>query len=381
MTIARCAAVCVTFFVGASSASAAIHLVDVNEVFPGTAADATAQYIEITLANQSLYQPGDVAIYDAGGNLLNTPPALPGGLTTSGKMLLATTSAAALFGITADVTINADIATAGGRVCFRNGSDTPIDCVSWGNYSGDNTATILFGSPLQLGQSVVRSGNNFLAETAPVMTNNAGTNGDTCGNGLVEAEVCDGDGAGTGGESANCDTDCTAVSCGDSVTNNTANEDCDNGASNANTAACKADCTDNVCGDGYVGPGEACDGDGNGTGGVTADCTAQCAATGCGDGAVTGAEQCDDQNQVNTDACLNTCLNNTCGDGFVNTGVEQCDDTNTTAGDGCSATCMTEGTTTTSGGGCAVAAPTLILPLWVGLLLWLRRRRASGLMA
>jgi hypothetical protein len=36
-------------------------------------------------------------------------------------------------------------------------------------------------------------------------------------------------------------------------------------------------------------------------------------------------EDCDDANTSNTDACLNTCLAATCGDGFLRTGVEQCD--------------------------------------------------------
>ena len=91
----------------------------------------------------------------------------------------------------------------------------------------------------------------------------------------------------------------------------------------------------------------------------------------------TGTEQCDDGNMSNADACLNTCENATCGDGFVRTGVEQCDagaansnapnaacrldctprrcgdgivdtqteqcdDGSTTSGDGCSAACGAE---------------------------------------
>ena len=44
----------------------------------------------------------------------------------------------------------------------------------------------------------------------------------------------------------------------------------------------------------------------------------------CGDGVVTQGEQCDDGNQLNTDACLNTCKLPSCGDGFVQI-TEDCD--------------------------------------------------------
>ena len=52
----------------------------------------------------------------------------------------------------------------------------------------------------------------------------------------------------------------------------------------------------------------------------------------CGNGVVEAGEQCDDGNTSNTDACLNTCVTNVCGDGFVNVGVEQCDDGTTCMG-------------------------------------------------
>jgi cysteine-rich repeat protein len=102
------------------------------------------------------------------------------------------------------------------------------------------------------------------------------------------------------------------------------------------------------------------------------------AASCCGNGAVEAPEECDDGNQVDTDACLTTCQDATCGDGIVWAGVEQCDagagnsnapgatcrtdcrparcgdgiidplrgeqcdDANAAAGDGCSATCFIE---------------------------------------
>lgn len=51
-----------------------------------------------------------------------------------------------------------------------------------------------------------------------------------CGNGVVTAgETCDGNGAGTGGETAACDTNCTASACGDGTLNVSAGEQCDDG--------------------------------------------------------------------------------------------------------------------------------------------------------
>ncbi len=65
-------------------------------------------------------------------------------------------------------------------------------------------------------------------------------------------------------------------------------------------------------------------------------------ASDCGNGTVESGEECDDGNASNTDACLTSCENATCGDGFVRSGVEECDDGNTTNGDGCSSTCEIE---------------------------------------
>lgn len=68
----------------------------------------------------------------------------------------------------------------------------------------------------------------------------------------------------------------------------------------------------------------------------------QAASGTCGNGNVENPEQCDDGNTVDTDACPTTCLDATCGDGFVRSGFEACDDGNLTPGDGCSATCTSE---------------------------------------
>jgi cysteine-rich repeat protein len=63
-------------------------------------------------------------------------------------------------------------------------------------------------------------------------------------------------------------------------------------------------------------------------------------AAACGNGTQEAREQCDDGNTSNSDACLNTCIAASCGDGYVRTNVEQCDDGNNVNNDGCQGNCM-----------------------------------------
>lgn len=76
-----------------------------------------------------------------------------------------------------------------------------------------------------------------------------------CGDGITTApETCD-----TAGESTTCDSDCTAVSCGDGLRNATAGEACDTAG---DSASCDFDCSLVACGDGHINTtaGEVCDG-------------------------------------------------------------------------------------------------------------------------
>ncbi|MBW2524780.1 MAG: lamin tail domain-containing protein, partial [Deltaproteobacteria bacterium] len=70
----------------------------------------------------------------------------------------------------------------------------------------------------------------------------AGGSGQQCGNGWVEGtEDCDGDGAGVPGETAQCDSDCSFVECGDDLQNVTAGEQCDD-ANPDSFDGCSATC-------------------------------------------------------------------------------------------------------------------------------------------
>lgn len=76
------------------------------------------------------------------------------------------------------------------------------------------------------------------------------------------------------------------------------------------------------------------------TGGVETVGSTTAAEPFCGDGVVDDGEECDDGNANNNDACLDTCLEARCGDGYLWTEdivpgkEEQCDDGDTCQGEG-----------------------------------------------
>jgi len=163
----------------------------------------------------------------------------------------------------------------------------------------------------------------------------------SCGDGVVDStEQCD-DGPMNSDIVPNaCRSNCLLPRCGDNVIDES--EQCDDGPANSNTLAnaCRISCQQHYCGDGVLDAGEACD-DGNSSN--TDACPNTCVPASCGDGFVrSGVEQCDDGNSSNTDACLNTCVSASCGDGYMWSGQEECDDGNSTAGDGCSPSCDAE---------------------------------------
>jgi cysteine-rich repeat protein len=164
---------------------------------------------------------------------------------------------------------------------------------------------------------------------------------ESCGNGLTDpGEFCDTNNVPT----ASCDADCTQVICGDSTRNSAANEACDDG--NGSDADGCVGCLLAYCGDGHTrtsGPAgtiEQCD---DGLNGNNDPCLNSCIANTCHDGYPNfSAEQCDDGDFDDTDECVENCISARCGDGHIWVGVETCDDFNTNNGDGCNSSCQTE---------------------------------------
>jgi uncharacterized protein (TIGR03382 family) len=304
----------------AKIASATFHIMKITEVFPGTMAQPNAQFVELEMyaPGQNFVATHSVVVYDAAGTAVGTytfAASVANGANQS-TILIATTQAATLFGVTPDLTMTATIPLAAGMVCFDN-----IDCVAWGNFNGTPPAPAQVGRPayqvkgLIKGRSLTRSlkGDTVLDGsddtdvsaddfkwTVPSPKNNAGTvgtnPGSTCGNNTIEGlESCD--------------------------DNNTASND---------------------------------------------GCSAQCVTESCGDGITQTGEQCDDTNASNSDACSTTCTVQTPApdDPALDGPPPQDAPTNPNNGDGGGGCCQTGG---------PGAAPGFAL-LVLGLVL--RRRRA-----
>ena len=198
-------------------AMATFHLMKVVEVFPGTAASPSAQYVVIQMyaSGQNLVGGHALTVFNGAGALTGTftfAGNVPNGANQA-KVLIATPQAQSFFGVNADLVMSASVLSAGGKVCWAG----TIDCVAWGAYTGSATGV---GTPFNAsggltsgraaarrldisGSSTVLDGgddtNNSASDFAfatPAPRNNAGAMGtippSTCGNGVLEGlEQCD----------------------------------------------------------------------------------------------------------------------------------------------------------------------------------------------
>jgi cysteine-rich repeat protein len=140
----RLAATVILFLAGlfVRPAQAAFHLMNIVEVFPGTASAPGAQYVVLQMweDGQNFLQGHTVTFYDGSGGVT-------GSFTFTGnvangvnqdKLFVANAAAQTLFNLTPDLLMTGVNATPvrleGGKVCFEN-----WDCAAWGNYAGDPT--------------------------------------------------------------------------------------------------------------------------------------------------------------------------------------------------------------------------------------------------
>ena len=207
----------VGLLLASAPALSTFHLMKVVEVFPGTAASPSAQYVVIQMdaSGQQLVGGHAITVFNAAGTQTGSftfPGNLPNGANQT-KILIATTQAESFFGLTADLVMSASILSAGGKVCWAG----TLDCVAWGSYHGGSAGV---GTPfnaasgltsgraaarrlnisgsstmLDAGDDTDNSANDFVFAT-PAPRNNAGTLGHvpsaTCGNGVIEGlEQCD----------------------------------------------------------------------------------------------------------------------------------------------------------------------------------------------
>jgi len=121
----------------ASPAAATFHLMEIREVYPGSAASPGAEYVELQMyaAGQNLVGGHFLRTYGPTGSVLATdtfPADVPGSADQS-TLVLATPEAEAQFGIAADAPLSpaGQLDPSGGAVCWET-----IDCVAWGSFSG-----------------------------------------------------------------------------------------------------------------------------------------------------------------------------------------------------------------------------------------------------
>lgn len=188
------------------TASASFHAMMIREVYAGGPDSPNAQFIELQMyfPGQNLVAGARVAVYSASGAEVASfsfPSNVPNGADQA-SILVGTPEAQAYFGVPPDLAMTPVIPAAGGKACFIGpGAYGPIDCVSWGNYTGGPVGV---GTPFSAAEGLVPgagaerkigggtnpaaldsaddtndSGADFrLAGPAP--RNNAGTTGSAC---------------------------------------------------------------------------------------------------------------------------------------------------------------------------------------------------------
>jgi MYXO-CTERM domain-containing protein len=137
-------------------AQAGYYYMKIVQVFAGTSFAPNAQFIELQMYadGQNNLTGHSVKVYDEYDTLIATYPITtnPVFATNQSYVLLATAEAEALFNITADVTMTADLLPSGGKACYD-----AIDCVAWGSYSvTDATVGTPFPGGLRMGLSIRR---------------------------------------------------------------------------------------------------------------------------------------------------------------------------------------------------------------------------------
>ena len=209
----------------------------------------------------------------------------------------------------------------GGRLCVVLG----LGLAGCGDDSGTGSVS----------ESTGTTGTTGTTMTAGTSTTDAGTTTTTSSGSASESES--GVTMTTAETTSESDSDTSGDLCGDGVIDG--DEVCDDGVNDGSYGGCAVDCgaLGPACGDGVVNGPEGCD-DGND---VDDDaCTNSCVPAGCGDGVLQEGEACDDGNDDDSDDCLSTCAVASCGDGFVQAGVEECDDANALDSDECLNSCV-----------------------------------------
>lgn len=144
--------VCVVFPL---NAHATFHLIRISQVYAGDASHPDAQFVELQMcaAGQTFVAGHVVRFYAKNGSLLGSvsfADDLAHG-TTQSRVLVATTTAESVFGLSADLRMPADLVPTGGKVCF---DPTPgVDCFAWGDYANLPDSSV--GTPFAAGTGIL----------------------------------------------------------------------------------------------------------------------------------------------------------------------------------------------------------------------------------
>lgn len=120
-----------------AKASANYHLMQVVEVFAGSAAAPNASYVQLQMyaAGQNFVGGHILHVYDAAGVEIAAAKVTLSGDVANGSdqanILIGTSSVASAFGVIPDFTLPQNLVQAGGAVCFE-----ALDCFSWGSFAG-----------------------------------------------------------------------------------------------------------------------------------------------------------------------------------------------------------------------------------------------------
>ena len=171
----------------AAPSAAIFHEMLIVKVFVGSAAAPDAQYVVLQMYNDGQTSLGGhpMRFFNAGGTSLGTSSFGPiSNGADDANILIATPTAEALFGITADLRVPVRMPAAGGKVCFDN-----VDCFAWEAYTNlpdssigtpfadfgdDLEADRLYAGALDAFDDTNNSDVDFQSESAPNPRNNAG---------------------------------------------------------------------------------------------------------------------------------------------------------------------------------------------------------------
>jgi hypothetical protein len=147
-----------------ASADASFHLNKIREVYPGTAANPSSQYVVLQMPAtfENFLAGNKMAFYNASGTKIGTASPTDVASKDQGTILFATTNP--ILGVSRDFPISFKagkrLKPAGGAVCWAG-----VDCVAWGSFH--NTSGAPLPSPAGAPAPAIADGDALRRSIAP----------------------------------------------------------------------------------------------------------------------------------------------------------------------------------------------------------------------